>query len=267
MKKMSMSVLFIFIMLCAACAPSHVIQDTLPATEPSGVVSTEPSGSVSTEPSEPLGDLQNAPIGNADTIISNLLTEINLTGRVQSSGQITPPGTPPEVLQIPPADQSIVGKTVTVNLGSNQPAGSFLFRMDSQSDKGLLAVVLRADQVFYIPLLVILETDLNSTTFCQALTSGTDFNATVLSATNISFEEGHYTACNINSDQVAPEEAVDLETPLATHSSSVQFFGKFGGEDVPALYKYDISMSDASERLHSKFQAFSNIFSRFSITF
>ena len=267
MQKRLILIFCIVILLCVACTPSNATQDTPPATGSSSAVSTEPSGVVFTEPSEPLEESLNVPVGNADTIISKLLSEVNLTGKIQPFGQQVPPGTLPDISQIPPADQSIVGKSVTVNLGSNQTAGTFLFRIDPQSNKGVLAVVLRADQAFCIPLLVILETDLNSTTLWQALTSGADFGATVISATNISPEEGLYTSFDPSLNRLRPEEIVDLKTASITYPSSVQFVGRFGGETAPLLCKYDMDLSGTSECIHNIFDTFSRILSRFSISF
>lgn len=254
MKKLSAYILLIVILLCAACAPSDAMQDALPETEPFGAVSTEPS--------ELPENAQNVPAGNADTSISNLLTEINLNGKIQP-GQVTPPGTLPDVSQIPPADQSIVGEAVTVNLGSNQPSATFLFRFDEQRNKGMIAVVLSAN----VPLLVILETDLNITTLCQALTSGADFGAVVISATNISSEEGLYTSFNPSLNDLRPEEIVDLRTPVITDPAGVQFIGRFGGKTTPLLCKYNMNLSNISESLCNKHNTFSKIFSRFSISF
>lgn len=246
MKKTSVLLLIVLILLCNACTPS-----VMPSTG-----STEPS-----ENSQPL------PIGNENTIISNLLTEVNLTGKIQASDQLVPPGTLPAVSEIPSADQSVVGRSVTVNLASNQPEGSFLFRIDPQSNKGMLAVVLRADQLFYIPLLLILETELDGSDLCQALTSGADFTATVLSATNISFDEGMYTICNLNANQLNSSEIADLNTPPTTYPSSTQFLGRFGAKSAPLLYKHVADMSGISTQLYNQFQAFSKVFSRFSVNF
>lgn len=257
MRIISILTALVLVFLCAACSPLTL--DTEPETEPTGTVSTESS--------VPPDALPTISAGNAETLISNLLTEINLSGTIQPTDAPVAPGILPEVSRIPLADQSLVGKTVTVNLGSNQPAGSLLFHIDQQTGKGKLATVLHANQAFYIPLLVVLETDLDYSALCQALANGTDFTATVLSATNISFEEGMYTACNLDADQLYYDEEIDVKADSSPYVPGTRLLGRFGGHEAPRLYKYNIAVSATSSQLLSTLQAFSKVFTRFNINF
>ena len=258
MKQPLILMIVLTLLFCTACSPIQTEQDVSPATEPSGTASTEATDSPVTP---------TIPAGNPDTHITNLLTDINLTGTLLPSEQPVAPGTLPDISRIPLADQTTVGKTVTVNLGSNQAEGSFLFRFDTQSNKGRLAVILHAKQAFYIPLLLVLETDLDSHGLCRVLSTGEDFNATVLSATNISFEEGMYTACNLSADELREFEIVDVCNPAEAYTTTSQFLGRFGGQTEPALFKLDLAISYISAPLASKFLSFSRVFDRFSVQF
>jgi len=259
------------LLLCTACSPVQLENN---GTEPSQsqMESTAGADSPSTQPpvteSGPADIIPELPVGNTATLITKLLSDVNYNGKIQSTGEPLPPGTLPDVSLIPAADQSLVGQTVTVNLGSNQPKGSFLFRIDPVSGNGLLAVVLHADQPFYIPLLVVLEANLDFPALCQALSTGADFSATIISATNISFAEGMYAACNLDPEDLAAHEVVNIAEPSGEETTvGVWYIGSFGGQESPALFRHELAISFISADLQRNFLAFSNIFTRFSIDF
>lgn len=253
MKTLAILMSLLLLLCCAACAPT--------TTDNSGT--PQPSG-IEYGPADEKTEL---PIGSSSTLVSGLLTDINLNGKIQSTDEIVPPGTLPDISCIPTADQSRVGETVTINLGSNQPTGSFLFYSDAQSGKERLTVVLRAEQAFYIPLMIILETDIGLDGLCHALSTAEDFSAKIISATNISFEEGMYSICSlVRYIGTLPEaEVISIESPPENTPNNGWYVGNFGNNEYPSLFGGE--KGSVSKEIQKEFSVYERIFTRFSIIF
>ena len=209
-------------------------------------------------------------IADPSTYVAQLLTDINYNGKIQSGTEIVPPGTLPEITQIPAADQTAVGSTVQINLGAGQTKGSYLYRVDSQNNRELLAVVIHAarentNNGFYIPLLAVFEVELGGLKgLCSAISTQESFSATILSLTNISFEEGMYTMIVGLHPDGTSADSIDI-TVGADAAPNSWYAGSYGGEGSTVCFGG--SKDTVSEQTSKEFAVFEKIFSRFSIDF
>ena len=237
-----------------------------PTEEPSEEPSEEPTEEI-TEATQPI-----SPESNADpaTYVSQLLTDINYNGKIQPGADVAAPGTLPEISQIPVAEQTLIGTTIKINLGAGQEQGSYLYRVDSQNNRELLAVVIhatpkKANNGFYIPLLAVFQVELGGLKgLCNAISTEESFSATVLSLTNISFEEGVYTQSSTITTDVPAEEVIDL-TVGADAAPNGWYIGNYGNEGSTDCHGG--SKDTVSQQTSNDFAVFERIFTRFSIEF
>ncbi len=128
-----------------------------------------------------------------EAALDRFLTQVNHEGTIgyDPSAEPVAPGTLPDVKFIPTADQSMVGSRVPIILAQEQQAIPFYYSYDTVTGIERLAVVLQADR---IPMLIIFETTLGGLNgLCEKIAKQEPFEATILSMTNISYQEGMYT--------------------------------------------------------------------------
>ncbi|MBO5323082.1 MAG: hypothetical protein J6A88_03155 [Oscillospiraceae bacterium] len=244
--------------------------ETEPAeTEPTEAEPTE-AEPTEAEPTEAAPPPTTESSADPQTYVSQLLTDINYNGKIQPGTELVPPGTLPEISRIPSADQSAVGTTVWINLGAGQPKGSYLYRVDSQNNRELLAVVIHAapektNKGFYIPMLAVFQVELGGLKgLCNAISTEESFSATILSLTNISFEEGMYTQVSATAADIPSEEVIDLFVG-SDAAPNGWYIGSYG--DNGSTVCYGGSKDTVSQQTSNDFAVFERIFTRFSIAF
>lgn len=209
-------------------------------------------------------------ISDEQTYVTQLLTDINYTGQIQSNTGTVAPGALPDISQIPCAEQTPIGTTIQINLGSGQTMGSYLYRVDLQNSRELLAVVIHAtpektNNGFYIPLLAVFQVKLGGLKgLCRAISTQKSFSATVLSLTNISFQEGMQTLSTVNTAGAISADIIDVAVGADT-SPNGWYVGSYGVEGSPVCFGG--SKDAVSEQTSNKFAVFERIFTRFSIDF
>ena len=181
----------------------------------------------------------------------------------------TAPGTLIDAKDLKQPDQALVNKTVKINLGRSQPCCPFLFYSDQGTER--LAVVLRPDDVLFIPMLIIFETDLGVDGLCDALSSEKTFEAKILSMTNITWQEGMYAVGTVphndDPDLCPPEEEqYNIVSDVDTVTESGWFFGAFGENSGEIIYGGQ-SIDNLSEVFKKKLAVYDRIFNRFELTF
>ncbi len=229
---------------CTACAPTTP-PDTTPSSMPSQA--TLPTAFPSSNPE--LSD------GNSEYFISRFLTDINYNGTIASGDKTVAPGTLPDVSQIPEADQALVGSNALISLDNSQPPVAFLYHFDPTIGAEQLAAVISCDN---IPLLIVFQPELGGVSaLCEALSTGNPFSATVVSMTNISYEESMYA---FSASENRGENEIDFNAPPENAGNDVWLVGYLGmrdGQSYTALFCANSSTLDV----------FNRIFSRFSLVF
>lgn len=172
------------------------------------------------------------------------------------------PGTLTDAKDIGQPDQSLVNTTVKINLGRLQPCCPFLFYSDQGTER--LAVVLRPDEVLFIPMLMIFETDLGVEGLCDALSSEKTFEAKILSMTNLTWEEGMYTTNVVLN--LPEEEKYNIVSDVDTVPESGWFVGNFGEDSVEFICGGQ-NIDDLSTVFKNKLAVYNRIFSRFGLIF
>lgn len=146
---------------------------------------TEPTESTATEPTN-LGWQHKA-------ALTRFLNDTNHNGTITPYEQLVPPGTLPEVWQIPKADQELVGETVSIILAKEQQVICFYYICTTDGVERLAVFI--GDN---IPLLMVFETTLGGIDgLCSAIKSETVFQGKILSMTNVYVEEGVYQAKSV----------------------------------------------------------------------
>ena len=235
-------------------------ETTMSTMQPTAVLPTEsiaPSATV-TEPSV------DCPSWNHKSALTRFLTEINRSGSIRPSETTQAPGTLPAVDRIPIADQSLVGESVTIIFAQEQQEIPFYYCYDADTGWERLAVVITAEK---IPLLMVFQTKLGGTAkLCQAIASEREINATILSMTNISYEEG--CAYVRNACQLASQnQKIDI---FANGISAIsgQYIGMVGkdhdGKAVNLLAGAE--SSQLSDSVQSGLNVWFRIFERFGLT-
>lgn len=229
---------------CTACIPATP-PDTIPSSIPSQA--TPPTAIPSSNPE--LSD------SNSEYFISRFLTDINFNGKIASSGETIAPGILPDVSQIPKADQAPIGSNVLISLDSTQTPVAFLYHLDTSTGAERFAAVISCDN---IPMLIVFQPELGSVSaLCEALSTGNPFSTTVLSMTNISYEESMYA---FSASENRGENEIDFNAPPENDGNDVWLVGYLGmrdGQSYTALFTANANALEIYER----------IFSRFSIDF
>ena len=237
------------VLLLCACAPGQGGPSTVP---------TDPNPTVPTQPTE-------APDAWQAYAFTRFLTDTNLNGRIAPTGTIEAPGTLPDVSRIPAADQALVGQTVTVIFARMQQVIPFYYLCEGAAGTERLAVVIQTDR---IPLLLVLETRLGGLPgLCDVIRRQESFEARILAATNISFEEGMYAGNAVRRDYALdPSEIYDLLEGEVLPEAGV-FLGAFGTDDqgMPVAILKGSDGPDLSSGLQEDLSVYHKIYTRFDL--
>lgn len=140
-----------------------------------------------------------------EATLLRFLEETNHSGVIAGGSTPVPPGTLPEIQQIPAANQTLVGKIVPIVLARKQQAISFYYTYRENGTERL-AVFIPAEK---IPMLIIFETTLGGADgLYDHIKSEKVFQAKILAVVNISYEEGNIYAYNVGAklDGISEQE-------------------------------------------------------------
>lgn len=227
-------------------------QTQLTPTQPT--FRTQPPSATTTAPAE---DLREA-------WLDRFLTQTNHEGTIgfDPSAGIQAPGTLPEVQYIPAADQSLVGSRVSILFAKEQQAIPFYYSCDATTGTERLAVVLLAD---CIPMLMIFETTLGGLNgLCEVIANEDAFEATILSMTNISYEEGMYARNAAYLDE--GEKAIDIWSGSLEQNAGV-YLGLVGSDyqGNPINILKGAQAEQISQELQTNINVYLRIFTRFDL--
>lgn len=198
--------------------------------------------------------------------LNRFLTKINHEGvnsHDPSDGD-QPPGTLTDVQYIPVADQSLIGECVPIILAQEQYIVPFYYSCDPITGAERLAVVVYAES---IPLMIIFETTLGGIRgLCEKITQQEPFDATILSMTNISYEEGCVYAVNAALLPTEREEMIDIGIDSIDYNSGV-FVGLVGSDSAGNTFNIlkGAQVGEASKALESSINVYLKIFTRFDL--
>ncbi len=182
-----MIVLLLVTALLVACAP---------VVDPGEINTTEESSTESTV-STTIPVNSSPPIREHKANVFRFLQETNYFGAIIPNTEPVPPGTLPEVWQIPQPDQDVVGQTVDILLAMDQKMTPF-FYVCTRSGAEYLYVIVPAK----IPMLILFETRLGGVNkLYPCLRYKKVFQGKITAIINISYEEGTVYAYNVCSDQ------------------------------------------------------------------
>ncbi len=240
MRLLSFAIVFVILFCCMGCGADPLPDTTNPTTESQASSSTTlPSGTTE------------VPSDNSETYISRFLTDINFNGNISPNDELVAPGTLPDVSQIPKADQQLVGSDVLINLDSDQTPIAFLYYLDPSTGVERLAAVISCDN---IPMLIVFQPELGGISgLCEALTTGEAFYATIVSITNISFEESMYAFSASENDG---ENAIDFNIPPENDGEKcwlVGFLGTQAGENYSGLFYANANSLEIYHRIFTRF--------------
>ena len=160
-------------------SPEQTTVPTEPSTDPTQSTQTDPTQQP-TDPTQPSTQPTDSGPWSHEADVIRFLTEVNHSGTIEP--EELPPGSYCSVWAIPKADQSYVGSTVEIILSRRLEEVPFFYYYDEESGYERLAVSIDA----HIPLMLVLETDLNGISeLCKVIAAEEVFSAKVCSATNI----------------------------------------------------------------------------------
>ena len=201
------------------------------------------------------------------TTLSNL-TESIVTDSIVSPD---PPGTLRDPNSIPQANQSDVGKTVSLFIGDK----TFDYFYDTESKKERLLVLESVDIYQNIGKITIYETTLSGLDgLLNALK--TPIDAKILAVSNISWEEVYYSRrsmetlqASISGGRFSADEIIDLASPVQNpHTSqwysSVQT-SSFDDDNNPVVALMSNLTDDPSIVLSNRFDRINSIIERFAL--
>lgn len=209
-------ILLLVTALLAACAP---------AANPEQTTGTEERVEPTTPTTLPIADDLFQPKEHEASVF-RFLQDTNHNGTITPSAEAVPPGTLPEVWQIPQPDQSIVGQTVDIVLAKDQEMTPFYYVCTEPGAEHLYVFVSAK-----IPMLIQFKTQLGG---IQGLYNHIEnkkvFQGKIIAMVNLSYEEGNVYAYNVCSSQenVSQEEILSNGTDL----SSGNYFGVVGSRET-----------------------------------
>lgn len=189
---------------------------------------------------------------------------------------LLPPGTLPDVSELPKADLTNVGENIYVSLlpGEEYNAIGFHYIYEPDSGKERLLVIYIFDQIGSYNLMSIYETDFHGVEgLCKKLCDG--FTAKVLLNVNISFQESMY-ATNFGSS--FPEsEKIYWDEPKSSDKSKQLYFGKIIEKVSDTVsyqsldYNFDLCLYGNIDNTNSKaisirMDVMNKIYERFDLT-
>ena len=159
------------------------------------------------------GDTEEKTAWEHEATLLRFLEETNRIGVISGGSAAVPPGTLPEIQQIPAASQTLLGKTVPIVLARKQQAISFYYSCQANGIERL-AVFIPAEK---IPMLMILESALGGVNALYDCIQGEKvFQVKILAIVNVSYEEGNIYAYNIGAklDGIPEQEILREGTNL-----------------------------------------------------
>lgn len=201
-----------------------------------------------------------------EAALSRFLAQTNHEGTIKHdpSAGVQPPGTLPDVQFIPVADQTLIGVCVPIIFAQEQYAVPFYYSYDPTTGAERLAVVVLAER---IPMLIIFETELGGIGgLCQKITQQEPFDATILSVTNISYEEGCVYATNAAFLSAEAEEIIDIWGKPVDCDGGI-YIGLVGSDSAGNAHNIlkGAQAGNASEALQSSIDVYLKIFTRFDL--
>lgn len=183
-------ILLLVTALLVSCTPeTDSIQTT--ATEPT-TVTTLPTANTLVPPKQHKAS------------VFRFLQDTNHNGTIAPYTELVPPGTLPEMAQIPQPDQELIGQTVDILLSMDQQMTPF-FYVCTGSGAEYLYVIVPAK----IPMLILFETQLGGVNkLYPCLRYKKVFQGKIAAMVNISYEEGNIYAYNVcfNQENMFPDE-------------------------------------------------------------
>ncbi len=244
MKRIRIEICLLTILLlftfCACNAPSD---DTPSGTEPTTVATTTET---------PTTAATTAPTPSQAVSLFTLLSDINYNVYNTPTEPLAPGPTPLDYL--PPKNEALIGKELTVNLTTEQAPVYFYYCKNAEAQTERMAFIL-ADEIsqsairIRYPLLIVADVTLGGIDGLKAaLENGTDFNIKIVDTVNISSEEG---------GGMLPATFAQANLPSASVpyvDGMVEYCGRAGGNDATVIIP----------RVANK-NAFHTTFDRFSL--
>ena len=173
-----------------------------PATDPKQTTATESTTGTTIPDSNAL-----VPPKQHKASVFRFLQDTNHNGTIAPYTELVPPGTLPEMAQIPQPDQDMVGQTVDILLSMDQQMTPF-FYVCTESGVEYLYVIIPAK----IPMLILFETQLGGVQgLYPRLRYKKVFQGKITAMINISYEEGNVYAYNVcsNQEDMFPDEILN----------------------------------------------------------
>jgi hypothetical protein len=151
---------------------------------------------------------------------------------------------------------------VSILFAQEQQAIPFYYSCDAATGTERLAVVLQAD---CIPMLMIFETTLGGLNgLCEVIANEDAFEATILSMTNISYQEGMYTRNAAYWDE--GEEVIDIWSESLEQNAGV-YLGLVGSDyqGNPINILKGAQAEQISQELQTDINVYLRIFIRFDL--
>ena len=222
MKRFRVLIILLVTALLVACTP---------ATDPIQTTGTEPA----TVTTLPVANAS-APPKQHKASVFRFLQDTNHNGTITPNTELVPPGTLPEVWQIPQPDQEMVGQTVDILLAMNQQMTPF-FYVCTKSGAEYLYVIVPAK----IPMLILFETQLGGVNkLYPCLRYKKVFQGKIAAMINISHEEGNIYAYNVCSDQ--EDMFFDEILTDAGNIETGEYLGVVGSRETGAGWEQEFFM-------------------------
>ena len=218
-------VLFVLLLVTAllvACTP---------ATDPIQTTATEPT----TVTTLPIANTLVPPKQHKASVF-RFLQDTNHNGTIAPYTELVPPGTLPEMAQIPQPDQELIGQTVDILLSMDQQMTPF-FYVCTGSGTEYLYVIVPAK----IPMLILFETQLGGVNkLYPCLRYKKVFQGKIAAMVNISHEEGNIYAYNVCADQ--KDVFFDEILTDAGNIATGQYLGVVGNRETGAGWEQEFLM-------------------------
>jgi len=218
------------LLLCACDgATSGMDEATTVGTTEATVVTTATTTAATTAGTE-------APYVSQATSLFTLLSEVNLTAYEHThddSYEPLPGALPLEC--IPPKNDALIGKEMTVNLKTEEKGVYFYYCKNEATQTERLALVMEDGygygEIVY-PLLIVADVNFGGVdAFKEALTRGTDFQISIVATANLCLEEG---SGFIPTSVYAAQKDSNVITP--SPDGIVEYFGKAGGGEDAMIF-------------------------------
>lgn len=276
MKKILPVVGLVLLLLCACTQQKPFATESIDHQSPTQTTAITPnSGTISTTDAtavtenieatnivETTGTAESTVPWEHEAALSRFLEDINHNGEIASGDKAVPPGTLPEVEQIPKASQTRVGETASIVLSQKQSKVAFYYSC-AENGTERLAVFITARR---IPMMVIFETELGGIQeLCRHIKTEEVFQGKILSVTNISPTEGNIQAFIVCSDiKGIPVNEIFSEGTSVTFGECIGIVGTDEESSVVTVIKGGI-YETASKELREDLDWVKEKFERYSL--